>query len=70
MYIHVYNNVHVHSSCSAQPGRHEACICKCCPGCTATILLGVSNEMYAVIQLALHEHFTHAQQLLWKFRHV
>ena len=22
----------VHSSCSAQPGQHEACMCKCCPG--------------------------------------
>ena len=34
MYIHEYvAHVHEHvaSSCSAQTGKHEACMCECCP---------------------------------------
>ena len=31
--------VHIHvSSCSAQPGQHEACMCECCPGCALQLL--------------------------------
>ena len=33
--LHVLTSVRKwkYSSCSAQPGQHEACMCKCCPGC-------------------------------------
>ena len=58
--MYMYIVVAVHS----QDGMKLACA-----NAVLAVLQGVSNEMYAVIQLALHEHFTHAQQM-WKFRHV
>ena len=40
--IHIH--VHVQSSCSTQPGQHEACMCEYCPGCA----LKTGIKLYAV----------------------
>ena len=64
MYMYMY--VPVYSSCSAESGQHEACMCECCPGCALQLFcwkLKHMYELYAVIQnwlLARYEqHFIH-----------
>ena len=66
-----------YSSCSAQPGPHEACMCKCCPGCvaTATLLLEISTCMIYIQQCntnyrALYERFIIICLLLRNFQQL